>query len=498
MLKKNNLISWQDLDGGCRIAVVGDLILDEYLSGSVQRISPEAPVPVHLVRNRDLTAGGAANVARNIQNAGGSALLLGLAGQDEDGHLLKGILEKDGISTDGIVQDENRVTIKKTRVTANRQQLLRIDWESVHSIGAVYQNLFLAKLEQEDLNGILISDYGKGCLSDDFLSNIIMVAKSRQIKTLVDPKGKNYQKYCGAYLVTPNWKEACEALNLDPLDDHNPAEVAVEIRDRFSIDNVIITLGERGMVGASGGDLAEDVFHLPAETREVFDVSGAGDTVVAILALAIGSGAPIRDAMLIANVAAGLVVEKWGTQPISLRELYDALERIDCEGDVSSSRKVVRDDVCRNSIGNRGERSKKVVFTNGCFDLLHSGHVSYLEKARAKGDLLVVGLNSDESVKLLKGPSRPLIPMEQRASVLAGLACVDLVVIFDEVTPRRLIDFLQPDVLIKGADYSVEEIVGAESVIKGGGVVETVELVDGVSTTTIIEKAIKARDAEFS
>jgi len=488
--KIGHSICWDRLERKCSIGVIGDIILDEYLSGSVQRISPEAPVPVHLVQEANHTAGGAANVARNIHFVGGEALLYGLCGQDPDGDRLLGILESDGISTDYVIRDSATKTIKKTRITSSRQQLLRIDWESIGAISKAYQAQLVASLATVNIRVLLVSDYGKGCLPEDFLADLIKFAHDRDIKVLVDPKGHNYRKYCGSFLVTPNWKEACEALAIDPISDLDPRQVALDLRDNFGIENVIVTLGERGMVGARAGDSIEDVFELPAETREVFDVSGAGDTVVAILALAMAAEFSLQEAMLLANIAAGLVVEKWGTQPVQLDELKAAVVRNGVDRYLSSNSKVCSLDTAKSLLGKRGQRGRQVIFTNGCFDLLHAGHVSYLEKARAQGDILVVAVNSDESVARLKGPKRPLIPLEQRLSVLAALGCVDMVVPFYEDTPKEVINLLEPDILVKGADYSLEQIVGAEAVLRGGGRVETIDFLDGISTSSIIEKAL--------
>ena len=482
----DKLINWEPLDDGCSVGVIGDLILDEYLSGSVQRISPEAPVPVHLVQNCNHTAGGAANVARNIHFAGGESFLFGICGADKDGESLVDILEGDGIKTGGILRESGMVTIKKTRITSNRQQLLRIDWESTKAISNDQQSRLFSLMKDVSISTLVVSDYGKGCLPDTFLADLFRYASDRGIKVLVDPKGHDYEKYRGAFLITPNWKEACEALSIDMLGPHDPRDVAILLRDRFGIHNVVVTLGERGMVGAMASDDKGSVFHLPAETREVFDVSGAGDTVVAILSLAIGSGAHLHTAMSIANKAAGLVVEKWGTQPVTLKELKSNLE---CEVHLSVG-KIHSLEKAQALLGRRKERKKRVVFTNGCFDLLHAGHVSYLEKARARGDILVVGINSDASVSRLKGSKRPIVPLEQRQSVIAGLGCVDVVVAFHDDTPAEIIESLEPDVLVKGADYAIEQIVGADSVLKGGGSVETIDFIEGLSTSSIIEKAL--------
>lgn len=479
--------------GAIRVAVIGDLILDEYLEGHVDRISPEAPVPVHLVNGTKISAGGAANVARNIHHAGGEVRLLGVLGQDDAGSRLKALLENDGIDTRYIVESSDRPTIRKTRVTANRQQMVRIDWEKPSPISAQLRERLLGILKEICCDVILLSDYAKGCLSREFIQEVIVLARSRGVPVFVDPKGKDYSRYKGAALITPNRSEAIEALGLDTMESYNPLDLAQSLRSRYGLDKVIVTLGEEGMVGV--GDEQESV-KLEAVTREVFDVSGAGDTVVAILALAMGAGESLAEAMRCSNFAAGLVVEKWGTQPVYAAELALVLASGRQEGGSayrSSTYKIVSASQLKSFIGPKDKRSKKVVFTNGCFDLIHAGHVSYLEAARGLGDALIVAVNSDQSIRGLKGQSRPIVPEDQRLAVIAGLGCVDYVVLFDKQTPRELIQELEPDVLVKGADYQLDEIAGAESVMQSGGSVKRIPFLEGLSTTDIIKK-VKALD----
>ncbi|MBQ47793.1 MAG: D-glycero-beta-D-manno-heptose 1-phosphate adenylyltransferase [Zetaproteobacteria bacterium] len=472
------------------VVVVGDLILDEYLEGMVNRISPEAPVPVHLVTKSSCTAGGAANVARNIQLAGGKAVVCGVLGKDAAASQLLDIMTDDGIDVSPVLLDDNRVTVKKTRITSNNQQLVRIDWEKVEPISLDFQDRLLEKIKKIEADAILLSDYGKGSLTKEFLHQVISHAKSKNIPVIVDPKGKDYSLYSGADLVTPNRKEACEALGVDSLDSICREDLAKQLQKRYKIKNIMVTLGAEGMYclpesGSSPG------IYLPAQTREVFDVSGAGDTVVAMMALSMASGASLNHGMYLANLAAGRVVEKWGTQPIHQAELVAAIkDQTAFEGSTwfSSESKVVGLDELKDRVGEGSTRSPVVVFTNGCFDILHAGHVSYLEAARARGDVLVVGVNSDKSVKRLKGEARPIIPSTQRMYLLAALSCVDYVVEFDEDTPRQLIDFLVPNVLVKGADYELDEIVGADTVTANGGSVERIDFVEGLSTTKILEK----------
>ena len=482
--------NWLVSDTPVKIAVVGDLILDEYLDGSVNRISPEAPVPIHRVRDKTETAGGAANVARNVQLSGGNTYLLGVLGNDDAGQSLCRIIEKDGIDFSLTITSNDRPTIRKTRITANHQQLVRIDWEQIEPISSELQEQLFEKIQQCNADVILVSDYGKGCLTNHFLRKLIEYGKSTGKKVVVDPKGKDYSGYFGADLITPNRTEACEALGIDSAQNPDPIFLAQRLRDQFGIRNVLVTLGEQGMVGLEEHAKPEQAIVLPALTREVFDVSGAGDTVIALMTLAWGSGSSLSDAMHIANVGAGIVVEKWGTQPITAHELKRAL-KIDQPASLkagSSEAKIVAREEIPGLIGEKAQRRRRIVFTNGCFDILHAGHVSYLEEAKKRGDLLVVGVNSDESVARIKGPERPIIPCDQRMKLLAGLAAVDYVFSFPEDSSEKSIQWVSPDVLVKGADYSINEIVGADHVLGSGGIVERIKFVEGLSTTEIIEK----------
>ncbi len=488
MKLQNNKLPWEKRE--TKVAVIGDFILDEYLEGSVHRISPEAPVPVHLVKSRTVTAGGAANVARNIQLTGGLASVYGVVGHDESGNALLQILKNDGIDIAAILADSERPTIRKMRVTANNQQLVRIDWEKITPIKSALIEELCAKLEKDPSPVFLLSDYGKGSLTSDLIRRVIAMGAAKGKLIVVDPKGHDYSRYSGAFLITPNREEACRALNRDPLETHDPLDLASEIRDRFRIENVVVTLGAEGMLGLAKGVGRDQAIRLRARAREVFDVSGAGDTVVGLLSLGLASGLSLHDSMEVANVGAGVVVEKWGTQPVRLFELKNALERdlATTQTFPSTARKIYQRTEISVVIPPKSHRQKKVVFTNGCFDILHSGHVSYLEEARGAGDYLVVGVNTDSSVRALKGATRPIVPLEQRMRVLAALACVDAVVPFSEATPRTLIQEIMPDILVKGADYKIDDIAGHDIVLGAGGEVYTLKLIDGVSTTSIAQR----------
>lgn len=489
------LIPWLTGKKPVRVAVIGDVILDEYLDGQVTRISPEAPVPVHLVTNTFHGAGGAANVARNIKLAGGEVALLGVIGNDEAGRNLVGLLKADKVDCTHLITVDDRPTIRKTRITANSQhQLVRVDWERVHPIGQDIQERILAGLKGLEFDALLVSDYAKGALPMSLLSNAIAFAKSRNVPVIVGPKGNDYTKYLHASLVVPNRKEACEALGLETSSDLAGAELGRRLRKTYGLENVLVTLGPKGMVMVPREG---EPIEVSATAREVFDVSGAGDTVVSMMTLCMACQAPMADAMHIANTAAGLVVGKWGTQPIQLVELEAALRQRPEPGrpSYSTQSKITTKETLRRIIKGPKERSKKVVFTNGCFDIMHSGHVGYLEEARSLGDMLVIGVNTDESVSSMKGPTRPIVSLEHRMRVLAALGCVDHVVPFSEATPFELISFLVPDVLVKGADWNKDAkpgakdaIVGSDVVRDAGGTVETITLVDGQSTTSIVQR----------
>lgn len=475
------------------VAVVGDTILDEYLIGDVTRISPEAPVPVHLVRKSFQSAGGAANVARNIKLAGAEVALFSVVGNDESARQLKAILETDGISTKNLLQIDGRTTIKKTRVTSGNQQLLRIDWERVQPVGEEHQEELLRRLKAAEFDALLVSDYAKGALPIKFLSNLLEIARSRNIPSIVDPKGKDFTRYLHATVITPNRKEACEALGLDPADKTSGDVLAKKLQETYGLRNVIVTLGAEGMlfVPESVGGKRGNSLYFPAKAREVYDVSGAGDTAAAMIALSLASGSTFEESMYLATLASGRVVEKWGTQPVTRADIESALQESKRESarSASSVGKVMARSDAQREIATLKRRGKRVVFTNGCFDILHAGHVSYLEEAKARGDILIIGLNSDGSIKRIKGPKRPVNPLEQRAKVLAALGMVDMVVPFEEDTPLELIKALVPDVLVKGADWKPADIVGSDVVLAAGGSVETIALVPGVSTTAIIDKA---------
>lgn len=492
----NSLLPWMQVQEKTgkpvRVMIVGDLILDEYLDGNVSRISPEAPVPVHLVKSTKRTTGGAANSARNVQLAGGLAVVVSVLGEDDAGHQLAQLLDADGVSTKLVVFAKNRVTTRKTRVTAGRQQIVRIDWEVVHPIEEDVQEKLLAILKEETFDALLVSDYAKGCLPEKFVRAVLALAKGRGIPSVVDPKGHMYDRYRDAFVVTPNRMEACEALGLKEDDKFEPALLAQKLQERFGFEKVLLTLGSQGMLLREQTSVGYAVAQMPTVARDVFDVSGAGDTVAGVLALSLGSGCAMRQSVELANLAAGRVVEKWGTQPITRAELEEELLGQTGETHKVFSTKIHSVNRLKELLGSRGKRQKRVVFTNGCFDILHAGHVTYLRRASEKADVLVVAINSDQSVRRLKGQERPIFPLEERMQVMESLGFVTYVTSFEEDTPLKLIIELEPDILVKGADWTVEQIAGGKEVLAGGGKVETIELVPGVSTTAAVQKIRKA------
>ncbi len=444
-----------------RILVLGDVILDEYIDGSVTRISPEAPVPVHQVSHISYSLGGAANTARNIKLCGGEAFLIGAIGQDDSSKIFKNLLATDNMSDSLLMEDLSFQTIKKTRVTSLRQQLLRLDWEKKITLTSAMEKKILSHIKVIHPDVLVLSDYQKGILTKNFLQKLLELADYLHIQTIVDPKLEDFSAYKGANLITPNLMEARRALRLEN-ENVTYEEMALSLRERFELRDVLITLGPEGMffLGENG-----DSFHEKARKKEVYDVSGAGDTVVALMALCLASKLSAQESVKYANLGASLAVSKWRTQSVTASELKLAL----CEEEK--------------------KQEKKIVFTNGCFDVLHYGHVSYLEEAKKLGDFLVVGLNSDDSVRRLKGQSRPVNPLEYRKKTLEALRFVDLVIPFEEDTPEELIKRVSPAVLVKGDDYKKSEILGASHVLSYGGEVKTISFIKGLSSTKLIDKS---------
>jgi D-beta-D-heptose 7-phosphate kinase/D-beta-D-heptose 1-phosphate adenosyltransferase len=466
-----------------RVLVIGDLMLDEYLWGKAERISPEAPVQVVDVVREELRLGGAGNVANNLVALGCGVTVLSVIGADENGTILRHAFSGKGVDVAGVFEDPMRRTSKKTRVVAAHQQIVRIDRESREPLRHDFEMKITDFLAEQggEYQVILVSDYLKGVLTEGILTAIIETGRRLGIPVVIDPKGSDYRKYRGATILTPNRKETEIASGIRIDGEENLLKAAEQLLREEALEALLITRSEEGMslFEASGRTV-----HIPTVAREVYDVTGAGDTVLAVMGLVLACGGGFEEAARLANLAAGVAVGKLGTSTVTPAEIVDEAGL----GHRDSDTKIKNRDVLAAIITEEKRRGKRVVFTNGCFDLLHVGHVKYLQKARSFGDLLVLGLNSDASVRRLKGEKRPLIGEEERAHLLAALDCVDYVVIFDEDTPLQLIEAVRPLVLVKGGDYTPEGVVGKDVVESYGGRVELVEFVDGKSTTNIIEK----------
>ncbi len=458
-----------------KVLVAGDLMLDQYWFGGTSRISPEAPVPVVKLDAAQARAGGAANVAVNLASLGAHTSLAGVMGADDNGERLHALLAEQGIELLA-ARSANQPTITKLRVLSRNQQLIRLDTENCYGPeeSSQFESLFTAQLDQAD--ACVLSDYGKGTLHD--IAGLIAACRDRQVPVLVDPKGTDFSKYRGATLLTPNLAEFEAVMGASP-DDETLISRAQALRAELELEGLLVTLSERGMlvVDASG-----DVVFLGARAREVFDVTGAGDTVIATLAGGVALKLPLQDSAALANLAAGLVVRKIGVASVTPSELRSVLH----EHGQGGRDRLLREEAIHVAAEARA-RGERVVMTNGCFDILHRGHVAYLEEAKARGDRLLVAVNDDASVTRLKGKGRPINSLDDRMAVLSGLASVDWVVSFSEDTPAELIAAVQPDVLVKGGDYRAEEIAGGAEVLRNGGIVEVLSYREGRSTSALIE-----------
>lgn len=459
-----------------KVLVLGDVMLDRYWFGSTNRISPEAPVPVVKVQENEDRAGGAANVAMNIASLNVPVTLHGLVGNDDAGRALDKLLSEHRIQNQCVAVDSHP-TITKLRILSRHQQLLRLDFEEgFHNLDC---QALLAKLAAEitAYGALILSDYGKGTL--DTVQQMIQIARQANVPVLIDPKGTDFERYRGATLLTPNMSEF-EAVAGHCRDEDEIVTKGLKMIAYFDLSALLITRSEKGMTLLRPN---QEPFHLPTQAKEVYDVTGAGDTVISVLATAIADGRPLEEACYLANAAAGIVVGKLGTSTVSPSELEQAIHQR-----AETGFGVVSEDELKAIVKQSKTRGEKIVMTNGCFDILHPGHISYLENARKLGDRLIVAVNTDESVKRLKGESRPINDLDARMAVLAGLASVDWVVPFGENTPQRLIGEILPDLLVKGGDYKPEEIAGSQEVWANGGEVRVLNFENGCSTTNVIKK----------
>ena len=462
--------------GQARVLVAGDVMLDRYWHGPTGRIPPEAPVPVVRVTELEDRPGGAANVALNMAALGARAELVGLTGQDE----AAGILEQ-RLGAADVLCDFQKVaglpTITKLRVISRQQQLLRLDFEeSFHDQDpAPFAEKVKARLA--GCGALVLSDYAKGALRD--CPGLIALAREAGVPVLVDPKGSDFSRYRGATLLTPNLAEF-EAVVGPVPDEKTLLEKGQALMAELDLGALLITRSEKGMTLLRAG---QTELHLPAHAREVFDVTGAGDTVISTLAVSLAAGADLAEAVVLANIAAGIVVGKLGTAVVSAPELRRAVHQAGGPG-----RGAMTEEQLLIAIEDARAQGETIVFTNGCFDMIHAGHVGYLDSARRLGDRLVLAVNSDDSIRRLKGPGRPINSLERRMAVLAALEAVDYVVAFDTDTPEPLLEKVRPDILVKGGDYSVDQVVGADIVKRHGGRVEVLDFVENISTTHIVQK----------
>lgn len=472
---------------GKKVLVIGDLMLDEHIWSKVSRISPEAPVPVADVTSITHVPGGCGNVAANIASLGGEPLLIGIIGEDSSGTKLVRALHKNSIKSDNLVTIAERPTILKSRIIAVSQQMVRVDREDRTPLPSSTEGRVVSMIRKliAQADAVIISDYGKGLVTKKVCKTAIGLAKKLGKPVLIDPKGRDYSKYRGTTLITPNLLEAEVATGIKVADEASLIRVGKKLLSSVRSEYVIVTRGKDGMsVFSKKGNIS----HIPAIPREVFDITGAGDTVISTIALSLSAGAPIETAAVLSNYAASIKVGKIGTVPVEAEELRELLE-----APSHTDGKIQNLKTLKKTIESLRAKGLKIVFTNGCFDIIHAGHIRYLKEAKNQGDILVIGLNSDSSVRAIKGPTRPLVPEKERAEILSALEFVDYITIFGEKTPNALISELKPDVHVKGGDYKEKDLPEA-GIVKGyGGKVVIVRKIPGRSTTNIIDKMIERR-----
>jgi D-beta-D-heptose 7-phosphate kinase/D-beta-D-heptose 1-phosphate adenosyltransferase len=474
-----------DLDlqrfSNCNILVIGDLMIDEYLWGDVERISPEAPVQIVEINHEEFTLGGAGNVINNLVALNAKVYAIGVAGLGHDGNLLMDMLRKLHVNIDGIIQDPKRPTTRKTRIIASNQHVLRIDRETKKEISGDTYQLMVDRLEKQipfaDI--VLVSDYGKGTLTRPLLSRMVEICKKNKKMIIFDPKGLDFTKYSGVTLITPNKKEASLASNIEIKDEPTLFQAAALLFQKVEMEKLLITCGKDGMVLFEKN---ASPHQITTKAKQVFDVSGAGDTVLAVLGLALATGANFRKAATLANTAAGIVVGKMGTATVTQKELMSAIN----SGNIGISSKYKEIAELKHLIYQLRLEGHKIVLTNGCFDLIHAGHIRLFSESKKLGDILIVAIDDDLSVRKLKGPGRPVIKQSNRVSILCALDSVDYVVVFSSEELLSLIDIVRPDFLTKGSNYKKEEVFGHQLVRKHGGTISTISITENISSSRII------------
>jgi len=471
----------------CRLLVVGDLMLDEYVWGHVERISPEAPVPVVSVLNEEFTLGGAANVAKNLCLLGAHVAVAGVVGTGPQGSRLRSELAKLGVDVSAVVEEAGRPTTRKTRIIAEHQQVLRIDRETTCEISRASEQALMSRVLERvpDVDVVLISDYGKGAITRALIKSLAAKARSAGKLTIADPKGMDFSKYAGLTLITPNTKEAALAAGIDVRDEPGLLAAGQRLLETVAIDKLLITCGKDGMVFFERGALP---LKIGTRALQVYDVSGAGDTVVAALGLGLAAGLCYPDAIAMANAAAGVVVGKVGTAGASRAELADALQPSADPSAIKHRRLPELADVAREL----RRMGRRIVLTNGCFDLLHVGHIRLFTVSKTMGDVLIVAVDDDESVRKLKGPGRPLIHAAERVRILSAMESVDYVVVFPTQELDRVIEAVRPDVLTKGSNYETDQVLGREVVERCGGRVALIPVTESISASRIIDTIKRA------
>ena len=473
-----------------KILVIGDLILDEYIWGGVSRISPEAPVPILETRSENLALGGAANVANNLVGLGCEVHLCGAIGQDEKGDKLLKTIHDRSIQTEGIFRFVHRPTTTKIRIIAHNQQILRVDKEDKRPITEETEKKLTQYINQviPTMDGVICSDYHKGILTEKVIKAVMRKAQKSEKAVIVDPKNSDFSLYKGATVITPNLREVASSVPIKIKDQEDLGRAAEYLLNLTKAQAILITQGKDGM---SLYKSKEKLISIPTVAKEVFDVTGAGDTVISVFSMAMFVGFDYQEAAWLSNMAASVVVGKVGTAVVTLEEINEFLQ----EEMLRTSHTVLGLEELKKIISMAKSTDKKVVFTNGCFDLIHGGHIEFLQKAKSLGDILVVGLNTDQSVKKLKGENRPIKNERERANILSALKYIDYITMFNETTPEKLIREIRPDILVKGDDYKIDEVVGREIVEGYGAKVELIPIVKGHSTTGTLEQILEKHKA---